>query len=141
MVMLSTSIDQVTVRLDLDPWLSLRAAASYCGLSIRFLRGRIAEGVLPHYRPGGKVLIRRSHLDTWLEQFKRVGTQDVDALVNDVLADLRGESNKELYGQRQRTSQRTSARSGSRDTRGKTVGATVAGESRNCPVQGEERTR
>lgn len=102
MVMLSTSIDQVTVRLDLDPYLSLRAAAGYCGLSTRFLRGRIAEGQLPHYRPGGKVLIRRSHLDAWLEQFRRVGGQDVDALVNDVLADLRGESDKVLGGQRPR---------------------------------------
>lgn len=86
--MLTTSIDRVQVTVALDPYLSLLAAASYCGLSTRFLRGRIAEGQLPHYRPGGKVLVRRSHLDAWLEQFKRVGTQDLDSVVDGILRDF-----------------------------------------------------
>ena len=132
MVMLSTSIEQVTVHLNLDPYLSIRAAASYCGLSTRFLRGRIAEGQLPHYRPGGKVLIRRSHLDAWLEQFKRVGARDLDAVVDGMLADLRGESDHELGGQ----SPRTLATSGSAGRRAKRVAPRL----RNCPIQGEERT-
>lgn len=101
--MLTKPVDQVVVSLSLDPYLSLRAAASYCGLSIRFLRGRIAEGHFPHYRPGGKVLIRRSHLDSWLEQFKRVGAQDLDPMVNEILGEFRGESNSESGGH---TSQR-----------------------------------
>lgn len=126
MAMLPRHIDSVAMTLPLDPYLSLRAAANYCGLSTRFLRGRIAEGQLPHYRPGGKVLVRRSHLDTWLEQFKRVGTQDVDAAVDDILRDFRGESNHELGGQ----SPRTRARSERTARQGKTVagGLQNAGE-------------
>lgn len=128
--MLTKAVDQVTVHLDLDPWLSLKAAASYCNLSTRFLRARIAEGALPHYRPGGKVLIRRSHLDAWLEQFKRIGAQDLDAAVDDILRDFRGESNTQSGGQRQRTL----ATSGSAGRRAKRVAAGL----RNTPFSEEE---
>lgn len=124
--MLTKAVDQVTVRLDLDPWLSLRAAAGYCGLSTRFLRGRIAEGHLPHYRPGGKVLVRRSHLDAWLEQFKRVGAQDLDAVVDGILGDFRAESNTQLGGQRLRTS----ARSGRTARHGETVAGGLQNDAR-----------
>lgn len=98
--MLTRSIEQVSVTIPLDPYLSLQGAASYCGLSVRYLRDRIADGQLPHYRPGGgKILLRRSEIDAWLQRFRHIGQADLDAVVTDILGDLRGESNTESAGQ------------------------------------------
>ncbi len=75
----------------LDPYLSLRALATYSGCSVRWLRDRLTDPQhpLPCYRlPGGKVLVRRSEFDGWLARYRQVGRPDVDRLVDDVLAGL-----------------------------------------------------
>lgn len=97
-------VEAVTVQDTLDPWLSLEALSRYSGLSVRSLRARLSdpERPLPHYRmrephvvPSasgkrrtvtGKILVRRSEFDAWMQRFKYL--PDVDRLVADVLADL-----------------------------------------------------
>ena len=72
-------------------YLSLRALAGYSGLSVRTLRSRLVDGThpLPHYRVGGKILVRRSDFDRWVEQFRATQrTVSVGELVDDVMASL-----------------------------------------------------
>src|SRR5262249_50371051 len=84
--------EQVVISTTLDPYLSLRALATYSGLSVRTLRQYLVDPAhpLPHHRVGGKVLVRRSEFDAWMAAYRRVGQADVDALVADVLRDVRG---------------------------------------------------
>ena len=66
---------------------NVKAAAKYCGVSVRTLRTWIKEGV-PHFRlKTGTILLRYSDLDSWLSQFAIHGNE-VDAILDDVLSDL-----------------------------------------------------
>jgi hypothetical protein len=74
------------------PLSSLKALASYSGLSVRTLRDCLTDSIqpLPHFRVGGKILVRRSDFDTWVTQFRvAVKPTSVDAIVDDVMTSLR----------------------------------------------------
>ena len=81
--------DEVVLSTHLDPFLSLRALASYSGLSVRNLRDRLNDPhhPLPAYQVGGKILVRRSEFDGWILAYRR-GAPDVDRIVADVLESL-----------------------------------------------------
>lgn len=80
--------ERVALSTPLDPFLSLRALASYSGLSVRKLRDHLADLAhpLPHYRVGSKILVRRSEFDTWMARYRRVGQPNVERIVSEVLA-------------------------------------------------------
>ena len=82
--------ERVQVSIPLDPFLDLRALAGYSSLSVRKLRDLLGdlEHPIPHYRIGGKILVRRSEYDGWAVHYRRVGrdADDVDAIVADVLS-------------------------------------------------------
>jgi hypothetical protein len=82
--------DRVVVSTLLDPFLPLKALASYSGLSVRKLRDYLDDPAnpLPCYPVGGKIVVRRSEFDTWIAAYRRHGRRDVDAIVNDVLRTL-----------------------------------------------------
>jgi len=84
-------IDAVALTTPLDPYLSLRAVASYSGCSIRWLRDRLTDPhhPLPCYRlPDGKILLRRSEVDAWLVRYRQVGSPRVHDVVRAVVAEL-----------------------------------------------------
>lgn len=69
-------VERVVLSTTLDPFLSLRALERYSGLSRRRLRQLIdaaPDQALPCYRIGGKILVRRSDFDTYMEQYRRRG--------------------------------------------------------------------
>ena len=82
--------ERVVVSTLLDPYLPLKALASYSGLSARKLRDLLEDPThpIPTYRPCGKILVRRSEFDTWMAAFRHHGRRDVDAIVSDVLRAL-----------------------------------------------------
>jgi len=82
--------ERVVISTSLDPFLPLAALSEYSGLSVRKLRDHLSDPVhpLPHYRVGGKVLVRRSEFDAWLAAYRRVGQQDVRKIVDEVLSSL-----------------------------------------------------
>ena len=82
--------ERVVMSTPLDPFLPLKALATYAGLSIRTLRTHLEDPghPLPCYRIGGKILVRRSEYDIWAARFRQVGNPDVDRIVSDVLKDL-----------------------------------------------------
>ena len=65
-----------------DPYLSLRALADYSNLSVRTLRKFIERNppaqALPCYRLDGKLVVRRSEFDQYMQQYR---TQGPSALV------------------------------------------------------------
>lgn len=73
-----------------DAYFPLVALSGYAGLSVRTLRSYLTHAVrpLPHYRVGGKLLVRRSEFDGWMAAFREQLTSPVDALVDDVLKGL-----------------------------------------------------
>jgi hypothetical protein len=83
-------VEQIIVSVPLDPYLSLKALATYSGLSVRKLRDCLhhPSQPLPHYRVDGQILIRRSEFDLWIAAYRRGGNTEVDQIVDDVLAKL-----------------------------------------------------
>ena len=72
-------------------WLDLKALQQYACVSERTLREWIHRSVdaLPAVRVGGKILVRRSEFDRWLEthQVKHI---DVSGIVDEMIAGLKG---------------------------------------------------
>ena len=85
-------LEDITLTTPADPYLSLSSLATYTGCSARWLRAQLRDPhhPLPHYRPGGKILVRRSEWDAWLARYRRVGDPAVRRVVDDVLASLAG---------------------------------------------------
>lgn len=75
-------------------WLDLRRAADYTSLSVRTLRRYIGDErhPLPVRQVGGKWLCHYRDLDAWIHSFPKAG-EDVDRLVDEVIADLKGTGN------------------------------------------------
>ena len=71
-------------------YLSLRVLSTYSNLSIRTLRGYLSHPArpLPHYRVGGKVLVRRAEFDAWVTGFREESAPQVDAIVDAVIGEL-----------------------------------------------------
>jgi len=68
--------DRVVISTALDPFLSLKAASDYMGLSVKTLRRAVndtPERALPCYRVGAAILVRRSEAEAWLAQRRTVG--------------------------------------------------------------------
>jgi excisionase family DNA binding protein len=71
--------DRVVVSTQLDPFLTLKAAKDYTGLSVKTLRRAVndhPDRALPAYRVGRGdtvILLRRSEIDGWLAARRTVG--------------------------------------------------------------------
>lgn len=70
-------VERVMLSAPADPYLSLAALADYSGLSRRTLRGFIERNppaqALPCYRLAGKIIVRRSDFDRYMEQYRTQG--------------------------------------------------------------------
>ncbi len=71
-------------------YLSLKALATYAGLSERTLRSYLSHAVspLPSYKIGGRVLVRKSDYDAWAARFRVVPQVAVDAIAGDMMRSL-----------------------------------------------------
>jgi hypothetical protein len=83
--------ERVVVSIPLDPFLPLRALATYSGLSTRTLRRFVElppDEALPCYRVStgrdggpGKVLVRRSEFDAWIERYRSRGRPSLERAI------------------------------------------------------------
>ena len=71
-------------------YLPLRRLAGYAGLSVRRLRQYLHDPVtpLPHYRIGGKILVRQTDYDLWAGRFRADRRANVDRTVDEVMRGL-----------------------------------------------------
>ena len=83
--------ERVIVSTALDPFLGLKALAAYSSLSVRTLRTFVTapEHPLPHYRIGGRLLVRVSEYDAWTRRYRQLGDVDVDHIVAETMRELR----------------------------------------------------
>ena len=69
-------------------YLTLKDLAAYCAIGMRRLRDHLTDPghPLPHFRVGGKILIRRSDFESWLIAYRRAGAPDVERIVHEVVS-------------------------------------------------------
>ena len=77
-----------------DGYLDLKALSAYSTMGVSTLRHHLRVNGLPSFKvPGkggktGKILVKRSEFDDWIEQFRSNDCIDPDAVANDVLDSL-----------------------------------------------------
>jgi Helix-turn-helix domain len=69
-------------------YLTLKDLAGYCAIGTRRLRDHLTDPghPLPHFRVGGKILVRRSDFESWIIAYRRIGSPDVERVVREVVA-------------------------------------------------------
>jgi hypothetical protein len=73
-----------------DEYLGLKQLSAYSGLCIRTLRSHLCSlgCALPHYRVGGKILVRRSEFDHWMLGFRKTDGATLNSIVDEILTNL-----------------------------------------------------
>jgi excisionase family DNA binding protein len=78
-----------------DEYLDLRGLSVYSKLGVSTLRLYINQNKMPHFRLKGKILIKRSEFDGWMEEFRRKKKANINQIANEAMKGLkRGESNQ-----------------------------------------------
>lgn len=72
-------------------YLDLKTLSKYACISVGSLRDYIRDGDLPAYRLKGKVLVKRSVFDKWIDEHPF--QTNIDDIADSVLGELSGESN------------------------------------------------
>jgi hypothetical protein len=72
-----------------DQFFDLKGLEAYSALKVPTLRDHIRAGDLPCFKVKGKILIRRSEFDAWIEGYRLNKKQNLNNLVDDVLKDLK----------------------------------------------------
>jgi hypothetical protein len=83
-----TSTQPVVVLSLSDGYFDLPALSKYSCLGVPTLRTYLKIG-LPHFRLKGKILIKRSEFDQWLESYRVNKKKDLKNMVDDVMANLK----------------------------------------------------
>lgn len=82
-----------------DRYFDLRRLSVYSSLGVGTIRDYIREGTLPYFKIKGKILIRKSEFDEWMEEHRGESHQDINGMVNEIMNNLKtGKS-----GDRQKT--------------------------------------
>jgi len=83
----------MTETLEQPGYLSLKALATYASCSVRWLRARLVDRAhaLPHYRIGGKVLVKVEEFDHWMSAYRVLSQPDeLDQIVDGVVTKVCG---------------------------------------------------
>jgi hypothetical protein len=70
-----------------DRYFDLKALSGYSCLGVPTLRDYLRGG-LPHFKLKGKILVKRSEFDGWLESFRINKDHELDSIVNGVIRGL-----------------------------------------------------
>jgi len=71
-----------------DRLLDLKGLSEYSSMGVPTLRDYLRSDGLPHFKLKGKILVRVSEFDGWLESFRVDGKQKLNRIVNDVMESL-----------------------------------------------------
>jgi hypothetical protein len=79
---------------DTDRLLDLRGLSKYSSLGVPTLRDYLRSGGLPYFKLKGKILVRLSEFNNWMESFKIEPKQELNSLVDGVISSLKGHESK-----------------------------------------------
>jgi len=72
-----------------DQYFDLKGLSTFSAMAVSTLRNFIRTGNLPAYKVHGKILIKRSEFDAWINTFKINRKQDLSAICDDILENLK----------------------------------------------------
>jgi excisionase family DNA binding protein len=73
-----------------DGYFDLPGLAKYCSLKVSTLRSHISSGDLPAFKCKGKILVKRSEFDAWIESYRLNKSQNINSLVDGIVSSLKG---------------------------------------------------
>jgi len=71
-----------------DQYFDLRGLSLYSSLGVGTLRDYLRGGSLPHYKMKGKILIKRSEFDDWIQRFRQ-DKKTLNSMVNEIMNNLK----------------------------------------------------
>ena len=72
-------------------YFDLKGLSVYSALAVSTLRDHIGAGRLPCFKVKGKILIKRSEFDGWIEGYRFNKKQDLTGMVDDIFTSLKGQ--------------------------------------------------
>ena len=72
-----------------DQIFDLKGLSAYSALGVGTLRNYLKSDSLPYFKIRGKILVKRSEFDAWLEGYRVNKKQDLCHLVDDVINSLK----------------------------------------------------
>ena len=69
-------------------YMDIKGASAYSSLSVPTLRNHIAAGRLPCFKIGGKIVIKISEFDEWIEHHRMNKRQDLAKITDDILTGI-----------------------------------------------------
>ena len=71
-----------------DNYFDLQGLSAYSTICVSTLRDHIRRDGLPAFKVRGKILIRRSEFDSWMEHFRENKKKDIEAIADEVIGQL-----------------------------------------------------
>ena len=72
-----------------DRYFDLRGLSAYSSLGVGTIRDHIRSGSLPSFKVKGKILVRKSEFDEWLEENFRVSGERLNHMVDEIMNNLK----------------------------------------------------
>ena len=74
-----------------DQYFDLKGLEAYSALKVPTLRDYIKSGDLPCFKLKGKILVRRSEFDAWIEKHRLNNKRDIGNMVDEIIISLKGQ--------------------------------------------------
>ena len=82
-----------------DGYFDLKGLSQYSTLGVSTLRDHIRSGSLPSFKVKGKILVRKSEFDNWLEENFRITGERLSHMVDEIMSNLKsGKSDNQSEG-------------------------------------------
>jgi len=73
-----------------DQYFDLKGLEAYSALKVSTLRDHIRSEGLPCFKVKGKILVKQSEFDTWLEDYRVNRAKEIKDIVDGVMSNLKG---------------------------------------------------
>ena len=91
MIIPDTIVEPIALK---DQYFDLKGLSVYSAMGVPTLRDYIRSDGLPCFKVKGKILIKKSEFDAWLERYRINRCQDLNNIVDSVISDLSGAESK-----------------------------------------------
>lgn len=87
-MILSDDIAETAIFLK-DQYFDLQGLSAYCSLGVGTLREHIKKGKLPCFKVKGKILIRKSEFDIWMDGHRVKKKKDIESIADEAIKSLK----------------------------------------------------